>query len=53
MGRLVLTRKIGESVLIGDDIAVEIVEQKGGQIKVLIKAPGEVVILRGGTFAKS
>jgi len=46
MGRLVLTRKVGESVLIGDDISVEIVEQKGGQIKILIEAPDEVVILR-------
>lgn len=46
MGRLVLTRKVGESVLIGDDISVEIVGQKGGQIKILIEAPDEVVILR-------
>lgn len=43
---LLLTRKIGESILIGDDIVVTIVELRGNQIKVGIDAPKEVSIVR-------
>ena len=46
MGRLVLTRKEGQSILIGDDIVVEIVKVDGGYVKVVVEAPDEVVVLR-------
>ncbi|GGG84446.1 carbon storage regulator CsrA [Paenibacillus radicis (ex Gao et al. 2016)] len=43
---LVLTRKRGESVLIGDDIEISILEIVGDSIKIGIKAPGEIGIIR-------
>lgn len=43
---LVITRKIGESVLIGDDIEVTISKIDDGSVKIGINAPKEVGILR-------
>ena len=43
---LILTRKIGESIIIRDDIVVTILGSKGGQIKVGISAPENVNIVR-------
>lgn len=43
---LILTRKPGESLYIGDNIKVTIVEAKGNQIRVGIDAPTELRIYR-------
>ena len=43
---LVLTRKRGEQILIGDDIVITILESKGDSIRVGIDAPRGVVIHR-------
>ncbi|MGG7619645.1 carbon storage regulator CsrA [Bacillus coreaensis] len=43
---LVLTRKIGETVKIGDNIEVTILSIKNDQVKIGINAPKEVDILR-------
>ena len=43
---LVLTRRSGETVFIGDDIKVTIVSSQGNQVKVAFEAPKDVVILR-------
>ena len=43
---LILTRKPGESLYIGDDVKVTIVEIKGHQIRVGIEAPKEYRIYR-------
>jgi carbon storage regulator len=43
---LILTRKPGESIYIGDGIKVIIVEIKGNQIRVGIEAPSNVRIYR-------
>ncbi|WP_214627320.1 carbon storage regulator CsrA [Paenibacillus agaridevorans] len=43
---LVLSRKKGESILIGEDIEISIVEITNDQIKLGITAPKEVTILR-------
>ena len=43
---LVLTRKIGDSILIGDSIKIQIVHVKGCQVRVGIEAPKEVQIVR-------
>ena len=43
---LILTRKPGESLYIGDDIKITIVELKGHQIRVGIDAPPEMRIYR-------
>lgn len=43
---LILTRKIGESLIIRDDILVKIVDVQGGQVRVGIQAPDSVGIYR-------
>jgi len=43
---LVLSRKIDEKILIGEDIELMIVEIRGDTVKVGIKAPKDVVIFR-------
>lgn len=42
----VITRKKGESILIGDDIEISISKIEDGSVKLAIKAPKEMTILR-------
>lgn len=43
---LVLTRKLGESITIGDDIRVSIIDIKGKQVRLGIEAPQQTVVHR-------
>jgi carbon storage regulator len=43
---LVLTRKAGESIVIGDDIVITVLETRGGQVRLGVDAPRDVVIHR-------
>jgi carbon storage regulator len=43
---LILTRRIGETVMVGHDITVTIVAVKGGQIRIGINAPKSVAVHR-------
>jgi carbon storage regulator len=43
---LVLTRKIGEAIQIGDDIEITVLSVKGDQIKLGINAPKNIEIHR-------
>jgi carbon storage regulator len=43
---LILTRRIGETIVIGDDISVAILGVKGNQVRVGIDAPKEVSVHR-------
>lgn len=43
---LVLTRKMNESIVIGDNIKVMIVGIRGGHVRLGIEAPPEVTVLR-------
>lgn len=43
---LALARKVNESVIINDDIEVTILEIKGDQVKVGIKAPKSIPVYR-------
>lgn len=43
---LVITRKKGESLLIGDDIEITISRIDDGSVKIAIEAPREITILR-------
>lgn len=43
---LVLTRSVGESVVIGDDIVVKVVEVRGDVVRLGVEAPTSVRIYR-------
>jgi carbon storage regulator len=43
---LILTRRVGESVMIGDDIIVTVVEVRGDSIRLGIQAPRSVDVHR-------
>jgi len=47
---LVLARKTNESIVIGDSIEISVVEIKGDQVKLGIKAPGSVKVYRREVF---
>ncbi len=47
---LVLTRKLGEGIIIGDDIKITIVELKGGGVRIGIDAPREMKVHRQEVF---
>lgn len=47
---LALSRKAGESVILGNDIELTILEVKGEQVKLGIKAPKDVAIYRKELF---
>ncbi len=44
---LVLSRKVGEKLVIGDNIVVEIVRIRGNRITLGLVAPEQVKIMRG------
>lgn len=47
---LVITRKKGESILIGDDIEITVSKVEDGSVKLAINAPKEMTILRKELF---
>lgn len=49
---LVLTRRLGETIVIGDNIVIKIVSIHGKQIRVGIEAPTEVSVYRGEIYER-
>lgn len=47
---LVLSRKVGEQLLIGDDVVVTVLEVRGDGIKIGIDAPRDVKVQRREVF---
>lgn len=43
---LILTRRVGENVVIGDDIVISIVEVRGDAVRIGIEAPRSVSVHR-------
>ena len=43
---LVLTRKIGEKLLIGDDITISVIEVNRGSVRIGVEAPRNVSVFR-------
>ena len=46
ISKLVLTRRIGESITVGDDIEIELLSINRCQIRLMIKAPREIDVHR-------
>ena len=49
---LVLTRKVGEEIFIGDGICVKVMEISGSKVRLGIEAPTELRIYREEVLAK-
>lgn len=43
---LILTRRIGETLMVGDDVTVTVLDVKGNQVRIGINAPKEVAVHR-------
>ena len=46
MGMLILTRRVGETLMIGDDIKVTVLGLSGNQVRIGIEAPKDVAVHR-------
>lgn len=49
---LVLSRKAGQSLVIGGNVVVTILEADGDRVKIGVEAPREIGVLRGELFAE-
>jgi carbon storage regulator len=47
---LILTRRIGETIRIGDDVSVTVLEVHGNQVRIGIQAPKSVAVHREEVF---
>ena len=43
---LILTRRVGETLMIGDEVTVTVLGVKGNQIRIGVNAPREVAVHR-------
>jgi carbon storage regulator len=43
---LILTRRVGETLMIGDDVAVTVLGVKGNQVRIGVNAPKHVAVHR-------
>jgi len=49
---LILTRRVGESVVIGEDVTVTVLGVKGNQVRIGINAPKHVTVHREEIFER-
>ena len=49
---LILTRKTGETITIGDHVQIQVLSVKGGQVRIGIDAPREVLVNREEVFER-
>ncbi len=50
---LILSRRIGESLMIGDDIEVKVFDVSGNNVRLGIEAPDDVTILRDELYQEN
>ena len=43
---LILTRRVGETIMVGDDVTITVLGIKGNQIRIGINAPPEIPVHR-------
>ena len=49
---LILTRRVGETLMIGNDISVTVLGVKGNQVRIGVTAPKEVAVHREEIFQR-
>jgi carbon storage regulator len=49
---LILTRRVGETIMIGDDVTVTILGVKGNQVRVGVSAPKEIAVHREEIYVR-
>lgn len=49
---LILTRRVGETLMVGDDVSITVLGVKGNQVRVGINAPKDVPIHREEIYQK-
>lgn len=49
---LILTRKIGEVLLVGDDVEITVLNIRGNQVKLGVNAPKEISVHRQEIYDK-
>ena len=49
---LILTRKVNETLMVGDDVSVTVLGIKGGQIRLGINAPREIAVHRQEVYER-
>jgi carbon storage regulator len=49
---LILSRKVNEKIMIGDNISISIIEIKGDQIRIGVDAPRSIKIFRQEVFSE-
>jgi carbon storage regulator len=46
IGMLILTRRVGETLMIGDEVTVTVLGVKGNQVRIGVNAPKDVAVHR-------
>lgn len=49
---LILTRRLNETVMIGDDVTVTVLGVKGGQVRLGINAPKDIAVHREEVYER-
>ena len=49
---LILTRKIGESIMVGDNVTVKVLGVRSGQVKIGVDAPKDLPVHREEIFER-
>ncbi|MGM0645615.1 MAG: carbon storage regulator CsrA [Thermodesulfobacteriota bacterium] len=49
---LVITRKVGEGFVIGDDVVVQVLSEQDGRVRIGIEAPRELKIYRQEVYER-